>query len=62
VCTLFAGFYLVLAGLYRAQQAIITASKDPKMSKQGTAGKKEHVTLTITHRLKIIRRLESGKS
>jgi len=32
------------------------------MSKQGTAGKKKHVTLMITERLKIIRRLESGKS
>jgi len=52
----------VFSGLYRAQQAIITASKDPKMSKQGTAGKKMHVTLMITQKLKIIRRLESSKS
>ena len=52
----------MLAGLYSAQQAITTASKDPKMSKQGTAGKKKHVTLTINQRLKMIRRLESGKS
>ena len=51
----------MLAGLYRAQQDIITSSKDPKMSRQGTAGKKKHVTLTITQRLKIIRRLESGE-
>jgi hypothetical protein len=58
---LIAGIYLVLSGLYRAQQVIITASKDPKISKQATAGKK-HITLMITQEFKIIRRPESGKS
>jgi hypothetical protein len=38
------------------------ASKDPKMSKQGTAGKRKHVTLMIPQKLKIIAWLESGKS
>jgi len=31
------------------------ASQNPKMSKQGTAGKREHVTLMIPHKLEIIR-------
>jgi hypothetical protein len=38
------------------------ASKDPKMSKQGTAGKRKHVTLTIPQKTEIIRRPESGTS
>jgi hypothetical protein len=38
------------------------ASEDPKMSKQGTAGKRKHVTLMIHQKIEIIRRLESGKS
>jgi len=37
------------------------ASEDPKMSKQGTAGKRKHVTLMIPEKLKIIRMLETGK-
>jgi hypothetical protein len=40
---------------------IIVASKDPKMSKQGTADKRKHVTLTIPQKPEIIRKLESGK-
>jgi hypothetical protein len=35
------------------------ASKHPKVSKQGTDGKRKHVTLTIPQKPKIIRRLES---
>jgi hypothetical protein len=58
---LIAGIYLVLSGLYRTQQVIITASKYPKISKQATAGRK-HVTLMNTQEFKIIRRVESGKS
>jgi len=38
------------------------ASKDPKMSTQGTAGNRKHVTLMIPHKLEIIAGLESGKS
>jgi len=38
------------------------ASKDPKMSKQGTSGKRKHVTLMIPEKLKKIRMLETGKS
>lgn len=38
------------------------ASKDPKVSKQGTAGKRKHVTLMILEKLKIIRMLETGES
>jgi GTPase involved in cell partitioning and DNA repair len=38
------------------------ASEDPKMSKQGTDGKKKHLSLTIAQKLGIIRMLESGKS
>jgi hypothetical protein len=37
------------------------ALKDPKMSKQGTAGKRQHVTL-IPQKLEIIRRLENGEN
>jgi hypothetical protein len=59
---LIAGIYLVLSGLYRVQQVIITVSKDPKMGKQATGGKKKHVTLMITQKFKIISGLESGKS
>jgi DNA-binding CsgD family transcriptional regulator len=32
------------------------------MSKQGTAGKRKHVTLTIRQELETVRWLESGKS
>jgi hypothetical protein len=38
------------------------ALKDPKMSKQGTAGKRKRVTLTIPQILEIIRSLEIGYS
>jgi hypothetical protein len=38
------------------------ASEDPKMSKQGTAGKRKHVTLTVPQKLETTRRLESGES
>jgi hypothetical protein len=38
------------------------ALKDPQSSKQGTAGKRKHVTLMIPQILEIIRRPESGKS
>ena len=31
------------------------ASKDPKISKQGTAGKRRHVTAMIPQKLEIIR-------
>jgi hypothetical protein len=37
------------------------ASGNQKRSKQGTAGKKKHITL-ILQKLEIIRRLEHGKS
>jgi hypothetical protein len=37
-------------------------SEDPKMSKQGTAGKRKCITLTIPQKLEIITRLESGES
>jgi hypothetical protein len=38
------------------------ASNDAKNSKQGAAGKRKHVTLTIPQKLGIIRGLKSGKS
>jgi len=38
------------------------APKDPKISKQGTAGKKNHGTLMFPHDLETITRFESGKS
>ena len=31
------------------------ASEDPKLHKQGTAGKRKHVTLTIAQKLEVIR-------
>jgi hypothetical protein len=52
----------VLSGLYLIHRAIRTASKDPKINKQGTAGKKRNVTLMIPQKLEIIRRVENGKS
>jgi len=42
--------------------AIIVASKDPKISKQGTAGKWKHVTLMIPWKPEIIMRAESGEN
>jgi len=38
------------------------ASKDLKISKQGTSGKRKHVTLMIPEKFKIIRMLETSKS
>jgi hypothetical protein len=38
------------------------ASEDPKMSKQGTAGKRKHVTLTFPQKLETTKRLQSGQS
>jgi hypothetical protein len=38
-------------------QAIIMASNKLQMSKEGTAGKREHGLLTIPNTLEIIRRL-----
>ena len=42
--------------------AIIVASKDPKISKQGTAGKWKHITLMIPQKPEIILRAESGEN
>ena len=36
-------------------------SKDTKICKQGTAGKRKHATLMMPQKLNIIRRFESGK-
>jgi hypothetical protein len=55
----------LLCGLsvaYWAHQAIIIASEDPKLSKQGTVDKKKYVTLMIPQKPEIIRRLESDES
>jgi hypothetical protein len=38
------------------------SSKDPKVSKQGNAGERKHVTLMIPEKLKIIRMVENGRS
>jgi hypothetical protein len=38
------------------------ASKDPKMSKQGTADKRKHVTFMNSQNREIIQRLESGRN
>jgi hypothetical protein len=37
-------------------------SKDPKLSKQDTAGKRKHVTLIIPQKLEVIRSVGSGKA
>jgi hypothetical protein len=37
------------------------ASKDQQMSKECTAGKRKHITLTFPQKLEIIMRPESGK-
>jgi len=41
--------FMNLCGVFwtLVDRAIVMASKDPKMSKQGTAGKRKHVTLII---------------
>jgi len=46
-----ARFYLVLSGIYWAYQAIIMASKDTRMSKQGPAGKRKNTTLTVPQKI-----------
>jgi len=51
----------VLYGHYLACQAIIIASEDTKVNKQGTADKRKHVMIMIPQKLQIIRRLKSGK-
>jgi hypothetical protein len=38
------------------------ASDDPKIRKQGTAGKIKHATSIVLQKLEILMRLESGKS
>jgi hypothetical protein len=38
------------------------ASKDPKINKQGTAGKRKHVTVTVPQKLVIIGGLEMAKA
>ena len=38
------------------------ASKDPKMSKQGTAGKKKHATLIVPQKLIIVRGLKVAQA
>jgi hypothetical protein len=38
------------------------ASDDPKMRKQGIAGKIKHVTLIVLQKLETLTKLQSGKS
>jgi hypothetical protein len=38
------------------------ALKDLKMSKQGTVGKRNHVTLMIPQKVEIIKKLEIGRN
>lgn len=45
---------------YGVHQAIAVASKDPKVSKLGFAGKRMNMTLMISNKLEIIIRLGSG--
>jgi predicted chitinase len=40
----------------------LTVSNDPKMYKQDTAGKRTHVTSTVTQNLQTISRLGNGKN
>jgi hypothetical protein len=42
--------------------SILMASEDPKVSKQGTAGKRKRMELKIPQKLDIIRRLGIGES
>jgi len=55
LCVLIPWLCLGISGPYWAHQAILMVSEDPKMSKQGTAGKMKHVTL-IPQKLEISRR------
>jgi len=50
-----------LSGHYSVLQAVIRASPDPKINKNGTAGKRKHVAL-IFQKLEIIRMLKNDKS
>jgi hypothetical protein len=43
-------------------QAIIRAPVDPEMTKQGIAGKRKHIAVTIPQKLEIITRLEGGRN
>jgi len=50
-------FMLDFLGLIEPTELFVMASEDPKMNKQGIAGKR-----SLPQTLEIIRRLESGKS
>jgi len=52
----------VLSGLYLAHGTIIMAAKDPRMNKQGTAGKRKHATLTVPEKLIIVRGLKVAQA
>lgn len=55
-------FHRVICGMcYYFFQAIIVASNDPKMSKQGTSGKRKHITLMFSHKegLKVAKAMEN---
>lgn len=45
-----------------AHKTITVASKDPKISKHGTANHRKHITLTIPQKCEVIRWLESGEA
>ena len=47
---------------YVSPGAIIMVSKDPRMSKPGTAGKRKHATLALPQKYEIILWLESGEN
>jgi len=52
----------VLSGLHWGRQAIIIASKDFRMNKEGATGKGKHVTVAIAQKLEIIQKFVSGES
>ena len=60
VCELILWLCFGLWGPFEAHQVTIMASKDPNMSKHGTAGKNKHWSIMILQKLDIIRSLESG--
>lgn len=54
--------FVGLSWAFWAHLAIIMALKGPEMSKQGTVGKRKHVTIMIPLNREVIMRFESGKN
>jgi len=61
-CVLIPWIYLGLSGPYWGLWVSVVTSENANLSKQGTAGKRKHVMLTIPQKLGRIWRLESAEN